>query len=420
RGNWEERIQEVRASALPRITADVSAVRGRDPGLLNSPQFSDLGATETDPDGTSDPILDAIRDLFAFDPSPLTLTTYYYGVNVDQTLYAFGKIGAGVRAAQVLRERYELDIREAEVDAARHALVALYDLALAEEERAVLAAERASRERQVQQASDFLDIGTGTRLNLLQAQAGLANLRPREIAAEGALDRARVTLNEALGRPPLSALRPAPGILDASSLDALPTLEALVTLGVAKPEIRGLAVEREALTLQEKATRADLLPEISFEGNYGIRTIFSDELFNQDFVAWDAGVYLTWNLFDGFATRSAARQIVSRRRQNELLAQARSAEVGRDIVSAALEYRRAREAISAAASAVFEATEALRVAEEESRFGAATPLEVLEAQRTLTEARFQEAQATHDALVSRADVFQLAGKIPGEALEVTP
>lgn len=416
----EEQIQEARSGALPKIEADVSVSRSRDPALLNSPQFSELGSSDSDPDGTSDPILDAIRDLFRFDPSPETLTSYYYGVHVEQTLYAFGKIRTGIRAAEVLRERFRLEVVEAEAEAARQAVVALYGLALAERQIEVLAAERASRERQVQQARDFLEIGTGTRLDLLQAQAALSGLRPREIAAEGAIERARVTLNETLSRSPLAPVRAAPNVLEGASLPDDPQVATILGLGAAKPELRALAVESEAYSLQERATRAELLPEITFMGNYGLRTIFTDELFNGDFTAWDAGIYFTWNLFDGYETRSLARQIASRRRQSELTHMTREGEIARDIIAAALEYGRAREAVTASAVAVEQAEEALRVAEEESRWGAATPLDVLEGQRTLTDARYSRLQSIHDALVALAEVYRLAGKKPGEPLEVSP
>ena len=414
----EAQIREARSAALPLVEADARTQRVRDPALLNSPNFSGVG--DVDFDSTIDPALAPLIELFAFDLDPIAVTNYYYGLRVEQTLYAFGKIGTGIRAAKVLREERQLMIHEAEIDAARNALVALYGLALADSEAEVLAATRVSREKQVQQAEDFLEIGTGTRLQLLQARAALSALRPREIEAEGAIARARAALNESIGRPPLAPVEAAAGLLEVDALPDPPGIERLVELGVSRPEFRAYAVERDALALQRKATRAELLPEISFAGSYGISTIFSDELTNNDFASWDAGIYLTWKLFDGYETRARAQQVASRRRQNELLEERRRGEVARDAVSALEEYRRAREAMSAAIVAVRQAEETLRVAEEESRWGAATTLDVLEAQRTLSDARFQRYQAVHDALRARADLSQLVGLLPGTPFEETP
>jgi HAE1 family hydrophobic/amphiphilic exporter-1 len=414
----EAQIREARSGALPLVEADARTQRVRDPALLNSPNFS--GAGDVDLDSTIDPALAPLLELFAFDLNPIPVTNYYYGVRVEQTIYAFGKVGAGIRAAKALRERREQLVRDAEIAAARNALVALYGLALADSQAEVLAATRASREKQVQQAEDFLEIGTGTRLQLLQARAALSALRPREIEAEGAIARARAALNESMGRPALAPVRAAPGLLERDELPDPPGIERLVELGEARPEFKAYAFEREALDLQRKATRADLLPEVSFVGSYGISTIFSDELTNNEFASWDAGIYLTWKLFDGFETRSRAEQVSSRRRQNELLEERRRGELARDAVSALEEYRRAREAMNAAIVAVQQAEEALRVAEEESRWGAATTLDVLEAQRTLSDGRFLRLQAVHDALRARADLSQLVGLLPGTPFEETP
>ncbi len=407
----EGRIDQARARALPNVEGTISIDRTRDPVLLNSPNFADLAGGDAGGDATVDPIVARITELFRFDPTPISVTTYYYGVSLEQTLYSFGKIGAGIRAAEVLRDQRREEIDDAALDAARNALVALYDLALEEQRREVLRAERASCERQVSRARDFLEIGAGTKLQLLQAEAALAGLRPREIAVDGSIERARTALNEALGRPALAAVAAAPGLLDREELPEPPPLPELIERGQARPELRALAVEREALALQAQATRAELLPEITLNGSWGIRTIFTSELTNTQFAAWNAGIFLRWKLFDGLDARSRVRQIESQRRQNELRERSRAGAVAREIAGQHAAYRQARQAAAAAIDAVAQAVEALRVAEEEARWGAATELEVLEAQRMLTEARFQRIEAIHDALVARAELDRLAGRL---------
>jgi outer membrane protein TolC len=416
----EGQIRESRARALPLVEANASVTRARDPALLNSPQFAELSQSDFDFDGTVDPALAGVFDAFRFDPSPLTLTTYYYGVFVEQTIYAFGKVRAGIEATETLRRRARALIRDAEVAASADAARALFDLALAEARTEVLAAERRSRESQLRQAEDFLEIGTGTRLQVLQARSGLAQLRTREIAAEGEVERARAALNETLGRPPLAAVRAAPGVLEDATLDAVPGADALLARAARRPDLAALAVEREALGLQAEAARAERLPEISFSGNYGVRTIFEEELINRDFSAWDAGVYLTWKIYDGSASRGLEQQIASQRAQNEIETARRLGEIGRDVVTALLEYRRARDAAEAADVAVEATRETLRVAEEESRWGAATALDVLDAQQSVTSARFDRLQAVRDALVASVDLKSLVGVLPTEELGDTP
>ena len=71
----------------------------------------------------------------------------------------------------------------------------------------MLEAEREARERQLQQVSDQLEFGEATRLDLLQAQVALANLRPEVLSADNAIRVALMRLNETLGRDPRRSRR---------------------------------------------------------------------------------------------------------------------------------------------------------------------------------------------------------------------
>ncbi|HHN74828.1 MAG TPA: TolC family protein, partial [Acidobacteria bacterium] len=318
-----ERLTEFRAlrgqalsRALPQVDAGVSTVRSRDPGLLNSPNFSSLAES-----GGTMP---------GFDPSflqPIAVTLYDYRLNLEQTIYAFGRIGAAVRAAETREEQILLEIHAAEIETAQAAITALYDLALAEARLDVLAAERAAREKQVEQARDFLEIGTGTRLAWLQARSALAALRPREIAARGEVDVARVRLNEALGRSALEPVRTSGTELTTAELPVLPSLERLLAATDRRPDLAALRTERAALDQEHRVWRAGLLPDLKFSGSWGISTVFTEELANTDFAAWNAGVFLEWNLFDGRQTRHKLEEIRSQQRQNEWSEKTRHGEI---------------------------------------------------------------------------------------------
>ncbi len=400
----DAKVREARAAALPTVEGRASTVRNRDPGLLNSPNFHSLA------------------DSPFFDPSflrPVPVTTYDWRVAIDQVVWSFGKIREGIRASRVLVEKAREEIRQEEADVARDAVVALYDLALAWERLAVLAAERASREQEVGRARDLLDAGAGTRLALLQARAALAGLAPRELEVRGEIARARARLAEALGLPGGTPPDPAEGLLDGVALPPPPPLSALLSAVDRRPEIRALAEEGRALAIQRRATRADLLPELKFSGTLGVRTIWQDSLADPDYRSWDAGIFLSWTLADGGRTRAVLDGIRSRERQNLLERERVRGEVARDLASALADYRQARAAVAAARESVAAAEEARRVAAEERRWGAATHLELLEADRALTEAHFQRLGALHDAAVALAELRALLGILPGAPLPGT-
>jgi len=392
----EHQIAEAYASVYPAIDAKVSAVRSRDPGLLNSPNFSsapDLG----------------------FDPAflrPIPVTTYDYRLVVDQLLYSFGKVARGVEAARLAREGEALLLSADERAVARDAMVAYWGLARARARAAVLVAEREALESQVRRAEDFLEAGAGTRLQVLQSKAALANLRPRELAADADIRAGRARLNEAIGRDPTAPVDVDPARLEEVDVPALPTLERLLEAAGSRPDLAALAREREVLDRLARIERASTLPEIRFTGSYGSRTIDTSDLGDDPFASWDAGVYFEWSLFDGHAGRSRARRYEAQRGQNEARTRAIEAGIARALVVATDAYEVGLAAARSAEDAVREAEEARRVAEEENRWGAATALDVLEAERTLRSARLLWLEARHDALVALEEIRFQVGRLP--------
>ncbi len=391
--------REAMAGAFPTVDATLSSVRSRNPGLLNSPNFDDFAAGL--------PIEFLV---------PVPVTFYDYGISVEQTLYAFGKVRTAVQAAGSKEEQLRLEIRDQELALGRDVALACYELARAATRIGVLAAERDSREAQVRQAADFMEIGTGTRLQYLQARTALASLRSREIAARGEREIAAFELNQLLGRQAIAEVSVDPAMLSGTTLQDPPPRSALMAASSTRVDLQALAKEREALDKLRKIQKTDLLPDLRFSGMYGFQAIEVGNLTDTDFENWNAGVYLEWTLYDGGATRARTRQIDSQRIQSLHRAEERKGEIARDLFSNLTRYRLAREAVQAAREAVMEAEEARRVSTESRAWGAATALDLLEAERILTEVRFQELDAVFTALSAQAEIKYLVGRMPYEEL----
>lgn len=391
-------ITEAWSAVWPAIDGRASVVRNRDPGLLNSPnfnQFEDLG----------------------FDPAflqPIPVTTYDYRIAVDQLLYAFGKVARGVEAARFAREADDLRLRSVRSTVARDVLVAYYDLAGARARMDVVAAERAALEREVRRAQDFLDVGAGTRLGALQAEAALAALRPRELEARGEIRSGRARLNEALGRDPSLPLEIDVQAVVDRGIPEVPDLDRLTGAVARRPELRALARDADVLARLGDIERAGTRPEFRLTGSAGIRTIETGRLGDDRFASWDVGFYLEWPLFDGRASRSRARGYDARRRATEARRESSGHAMIRGLVVAHEAYLESAESWTAAGVAVEVAEEARRVADEESRWGAATTLDVLEAERTLSSARLQRIEAAVGALAAEAEIRFQIGLLPGE------
>jgi outer membrane protein TolC len=388
------RVRAVRADALPSLELVGAVQRTRDPGLRNSPFFSRLGGDEPLPPGA----------LSAFH-----FGTYFYQLEFEQPLYQFGRVGHALEAARQELDGVRADVQTIENRVAFDVARAYYDLQLVRERRQVLETERRARERQMQQVRDQLELGEATRLDQLQAEVALANLRPEVIAADNEIRVALTRLNETLGRPPLEPFETAGALEIDSSLSTLPDVQGLLRVAAEnRPELQRFRLNRRFLEEAEGVTRTDTLPEISAHATFGINLV------RPAFHNWTVGVNVRWSLFDGNRVSATVGQYRSQRRQSLLEEETFLARLARDLEQATGEWRRALETAEVAGLAVDQAGEARRVAEELFSLGAATFLDVLDSERALRQAELVRLQAFHLALSALVEVKTLVGLRPDE------
>jgi outer membrane protein TolC len=390
------RVRATRAGALPKLDLVVSLQQNRDPGLRNSQFFSRLpslgGPVPSDALG-------------AFHTG-----TYFYQVELEQPLVQFGRVSHALEAARQETQGVETDVEAVENRVALDVARAYYDLLLARERLSVLAAERAVRERQVRLVRDRLEIGEATRLDRLQAEVSLANLQPEVLTAESSIRVARVRLNETMGRAPHDAFEPAEDLVSPGSPVEPAGLPGLMSLADAnRAELRRYELTRRVLQEGEAVVRADLRPEISARASLGINSYKADNLLRPSFHNWTAGITMRWPLFDGHRTGSAVGQLRSQRRQSLLEEETFRARLARDLERASGDLGQARKTIEVATLALEQAREAQRVAEELFNVGAATFLDVLDAERALRQAELARLQAHHAASTALAELKGLVG-----------
>jgi HAE1 family hydrophobic/amphiphilic exporter-1 len=401
---FDLQVREVRAEALPQLDLTMWAQKFRDPGLRNSPAFGDL------PEFLPPEAL-----------GPYTFNDYAYTFRLEQPIYTFGRVRGALDAAREQLSAVKEGVRSVESVIARDAAVAYYDLLLARERLAVFESERASRERQLEQVKDRLSLEDATRLDVLNAEVALANLRPQILGARNEVAVSLARLNEVLNRPIDEPLE----LLDALKLpDPLPVLPGYRVLleqaSRTRPELLAFAHSRRVLEAGQKVTRADTLPEISAAGTIGTSSFDVSNLTDPSFRNWSVGVFLKWKLFDGFRTSSAVARLESQVRQNRLEEAAFRNALAREVERSSGEWKRGIEAIEAAELASEQAREAQRLAEESYKWGAASVLQILEAERSVRQAELSKAESYYVALTALADVKFLVGLRPDAPLHLAP
>ncbi len=376
---WVEgRYIEERAAALPHFVASAGAVRTND---------------------------STYQVLFG-DVYPADQETLSADVSVSQVIFAWGKVGAAIRAAKegIASAEDQLEIfRQAAV---REVSAAFYDVLLARELESISVATLAQRERHLAEAKRRYELGVATDYDVLAASVAVDNARPEVIRAANLVRAAHERLRLVLAEPGLSG--EVSGVLDAP-LEEPPAYDAVAAEALERrPDLRELehrmGVYRELL----KIARADDKPRLDFRGGYGWRELSAGELDGSG-TNWNAGIYMSFPFFDGMKTRGRVMQAESdleRQRIDSERAQDNVTLEARLTVDA---VREAMEIVRSLSGTVDQARRLLEMAEQGYSLGVKTLIEVGDAQLNVRTAEGNLARAKRDYRVAQVNLGWVRG-----------
>lgn len=388
-------IREARADAYPQLAAVSSWSRSRNPSLLNSPDFGEI--LDQFPGGVFEPSEQELKSL---------------GVEFSQPVYTFGKIGAAVDLARQVADVAEARIAVARLDVALDAAEAYFEVEAARRALETVAEQETARREFLAVIQARYDIGEATRLELLQSQATLAELRPALVSSEGLLEQSRARLRAVLGLPDGEPLEVRPPD-ETTELPAAPPGRALLVQALEqRPELRDLELQAEALLSQEEVTRADGRPQVELTGLYGREARLVDDLPDPLFDNWFVALGVRWEFFDGGRRRGEIAQLESQRRQLDWERRDLVLQVRFEIEESVTEYETARARLLAADVAARAAREAARVAQESYQEGVALQADWLDAQQRETEAEIRLVDARFTARIQAARLLRALGALP--------
>ena len=239
------------------------------------------------------------------------------------------------------------------------------------------------------------------RSDLLAGRVALANAEQQRVRADNGVALAYAAYNRRLGE----SLDRTPQLDDDVKVDAAlaeEPIDVLIKRALqARGELGALSALADALALQSKAERADLLPQLAVSVGYNY--VENQILDRKDFAS--VGIGVTWNLFDGgqVRNRSAALRnsgMAARHRVDDLRTQ-----IELEVRQAWLGVREARGRVVASRDAVAQADENLRITRELYGTGLGTNTQVLDAVTLQVESANNHENATLDESLA---VLQLA------------
>ena len=389
----EGRILEERAAALPDITWNTLALRSRDPGLLNSPNFD-----EFPPEFRT-----ALR--------PLPGNAFATAADVRQTLFSF-KLGKALEAARVARDAGKQDVQRARQLTALDAIRAYNQLLFTIEQLRVIRANVQSKQTHVDYARNRRAAGVATELEVLRAEVDLENARAEASRAENEVSVARATLNTVMVRPTNAPVVPTDTLAVVpftSDFDAAVN-EALA----ARPDLQLLRTQERVQSLLIGVAAGDAKPSVEFTGAFGFAVRRPRNLFDPDFSRWSAGINVRVPLFDGWRTKGRVAQATAQRNTVTQQIAALENQVRLDVQSALDALTLANSTINAAEANVAQARRAAEMTEANYKLGAATQLDVVDAQQSLRQAENIRNQALYIHANARATLRFVMGRDPLE------
>jgi HAE1 family hydrophobic/amphiphilic exporter-1 len=398
--NWVQgKYVEERASALPQGTLSASLTRTYDDS--QSKLFSSFMPADT---GSGSGSSTSIGDIFGGREDIRSL-----GVSVSQVVFTWGQVGAAIRAARLGFDYSDQQLRRFRQAVVKDVTTAFWNVLAARELVRIADEDLAQKARHLDESTKRQSAGTATDYDVLAAQVAVDNARPTVIRGQNAVRAAREQLRFLLAEP---------GEVDVDgTLGAIvqptPTYEELLALALKhRPELGEIDAQQGIYTELIKIANASNKPRVDFTASWGLRAL-SLKTVSSSGTNWNASIFATVPLFDGWRTKGR-------------VAQARS-----DLASISIDELKVRDGISlevrTAVDALHEATEILAalggtakqaerllfLSEKGFELGVKTRLEVQDAELNLRLARANLASAQRDYQVARVNVDWVAGTLDG-------
>jgi outer membrane protein TolC len=350
-------------------------------------------------------------------PPPYTITIPSQNWNASlllvQSLYEGGRLKSSLRAARLIQDQAVAQFQTVLNDTFLDVRSTYYDVLLAEQQITVEEASLALLNSELDDATKRFEAGTVPSFNVLRAKVEAANEKPKLIKARNNYRVAKNNLANLMGfhLPKDSGeditLRLA-GKLEAEPFEA--GLQALLSQALRdRPELTTL---RKAEKLREEdviTAKAGTRPSLQAFGGYAGRNSNYSTDPAKDISGWQAGVQMSWSIFDGNLTRGKVMQARSLKEKADADLDDEIRRIELEVRTAYSDFVEAKEVLESQKKVVEEAEESLRLATARNQAGTGTQLDVLDAQTSLTQARTTQIQSTHDYEVAVARLQRAVG-----------
>jgi outer membrane protein TolC len=399
RDSLRGRATEARADALPELSVYGSFQRYQDPGLFNSPNIDEFPPE----------FLQAFR--------PLASNLWDGSLALKQTLWSFS-LGKAIRAARYAEHLGDENVRSARQDIALRTVYAYNAYLLAIEQRKVAEKVVKQNEVQLEMAKNRHAAGVATELEVLRFEVDLANARTTLLRLSGAVDLVRGDLNAVMRNPTDTPIEPTDALefVDETAEQQQVVAEATAS----RPEVKAVTWNEKIYDEAIGIYKADMQPRLDLDGAYGWSAREPRNFLETNYQRWSFGITLKVPVFDGWRTAGKVAQARADRAKVEQDRAALETQIDLEAKQAVDRLRVAASVYRSAELSVAQARRASEMTNANYQLGAATTLDVLDAQAALTQAEWNRVEALHAHANARAGLRYVLGRDPLDASAPLP
>lgn len=353
------------------------------------------------------PQINIQSDYSRIGPAPTSLRSdpynyYSNSLNLNQTLFDFGKTSSSVDIQMLTKQSAEADFQNTAASLVLGVKEAYYSFLKAKMSEIVAKETVNQFQQHFDVAETFFETGKSSKIDVTSAEVNLSNARIQLISVQNALHIARVTLNKAMGL--ISA--PEYDVEEQFYLEKISISfeTALAQAYENRPDLLSTVLKKEALEKGIDLNKKGYLPVLSGNAAYG----YAGDDTSMD-KSWNVGVALAFPLFTGLSTKYAvdeARANLDVARANE---ESLRQSVYQEVQSAWLNRREAFERIEAGRIIVRQAEENVELAKGRYETGVGNSIEITDAMIKLNNAKMTYITALSDFSVAQARLEKAIG-----------
>lgn len=236
----------------------------------------------------------------------------------------------------------------------------------------------------IQDLENFYRNGMATENDILKVKVQLSNVELTKLDIENAIKVKKINLAILLGLDPMTEIDLVSEIETSSQeFQTLPTLLELAYSN--RPELKAMALRKEANRSSVSIARAGWLPQIIVGANYNYNRPNQRLMPAQDkfYGTWDFGITLSYDIWNWMTTKYQVQQAEENYRQTDFAYQQIKDGITLEVSQNYFALQKAKEKIETANVTIQQAKENYRITQEKFRNGLVSSTELLDAEIAL-------------------------------------